>query len=1112
MNSTTIPSFRHGPAWCTPRTAPIPRFPLDPLARLHRYRWRLSALNAAAVVWASAGLAVLRAGDFTTDFEAGYLRGWTKTGTAFDHQPTLGDNATARGRGPANQQGDWWIGSYEHYQGYPGESPGTVQWDGPIGTLTSPPFLITGEEISFLIGGGNHPPGDRGGACTVTLEVDGVMQAYATGSNSEIMTRQAWNVSSLKGMTAVLKLTDAHTGDWGHLNCDDFQMIDPAGNRLPFAADRPVPRAPRLAVLTAPSGPDWSTTSTAFVTIGERNNPPLREPPTRMATSIAADDHAMLRITFSGEVEAIGGGRVIVRALVDGQPAVPSDVVFATGAFSGSRSFTFIKENLAAGGHGVEIQWKVDGGTTGFIGDATLAVLAVAPDDPNARMLVKAAPSGPTLSHTGNTWEALPELGGTLITPAAGNLSITISAEAYSDNHARLFLRALVDGQLAEPGDVWLATDWLGVSSFTFTRRNLPAGAHWLVLEWMTDANQTVHLADRTLAAVASPELTLHGGLLVNSPPPGPDVVTTNTAWEDVPGLTSYVATAANSHLEIAVAAETKTYGPHWIALRALIDGQPAEPSDVLFNAVNETGFSTRAFTFTKRQLGAGPHQVRLQWRTDASGVPALGDRTMTVSHWRADATDLSSTRFWMNPTIGTRKVLAILWDPARPEHPAPDRAAIETLLFGPKPSVAGYFRENSGGRCQLQSAGVRGWYPALNPASYYWGPEDPNDTNPRDGWIHPHVQKWAEAIRAADMDVDFSAYDTNRDGALTPEELAILIIIPQTNPFGTMNWAVGSEVPATDLVVDGVKISPISEAYVGNPPSLGLVAHELAHLLLNAGDMYFYFFQPYAAGPYSLMDSSPRNPGHLDPLHKLLAGWLDPSIVTTTGWHALRDIESSQDALLVYDPEHGADEYFLVENRWRGTSYDANLPSAGLAVWQIIEDPAVYGALPVPAGVDPGLWNDPAWTGWARRGIRMIRPIYGPPFNTALWDAATPQTGYDLLPDDPNPAHVELRWADGSPASFSLRFMPVAGPTAAVAVVFNNQPLPAPQLAIRRAGDFLQLAWPAGLHGFTLESSTGLAAPGWSPWQVSPVLIGDEKTVTFEPLEPSRFYRLRKP
>ena len=115
-------------------------------------------------------------------------------------------------------------------------------------------------------------------------------------------------------------------------------------------------------------------------------------------------------------------------------------------------------------------------------------------------------------------------------------------------------------------------------------------------------------------------------------------------------------------------------------------------------------------------------------------------------------------------------------------------------------------------------------------------------------------------------------------------------------------------------------------------------------------------------------------------------------------------------------------------------------------------------------------------------------------------------------LPDDPNPAHVELRWADGSPASFSLRFMPVAGPTAAVAVVFNNQPLPAPQLAIRRAGDFLQLAWPAGLHGFTLESSTGLAAPGWSPWQVSPVLIGDEKTVTFEPLDPSRFYRLRKP
>lgn len=46
------------------------------------------------------------------DFEDG-IGGWEKTGTAFDNQPTFGDNPTARDREPAKQQGDWWIGGTE---------------------------------------------------------------------------------------------------------------------------------------------------------------------------------------------------------------------------------------------------------------------------------------------------------------------------------------------------------------------------------------------------------------------------------------------------------------------------------------------------------------------------------------------------------------------------------------------------------------------------------------------------------------------------------------------------------------------------------------------------------------------------------------------------------------------------------------------------------------------------------------------------------------------------------------------------------------------------------------------------------------------------------------
>ena len=52
--------------------------------------------------------------ELTLNFEGGSKTGWTQTGTAFDNQPTYGDNPSARSRGqPAKMEGSWWIGGYE---------------------------------------------------------------------------------------------------------------------------------------------------------------------------------------------------------------------------------------------------------------------------------------------------------------------------------------------------------------------------------------------------------------------------------------------------------------------------------------------------------------------------------------------------------------------------------------------------------------------------------------------------------------------------------------------------------------------------------------------------------------------------------------------------------------------------------------------------------------------------------------------------------------------------------------------------------------------------------------------------------------------------------------
>jgi M6 family metalloprotease-like protein len=401
--------------------------------------------------------------------------------------------------------------------------------------------------------------------------------------------------------------------------------------------------------------------------------------------------------------------------------------------------------------------------------------------------------------------------------------------------------------------------------------------------------------------------------------------------------------------------------------------------------------------------------------------------------------------------TRGRRQVVAILWDPQRPTDPAPSVAAVDSVIFGPTSSARDHFVQNSGGNFTIEREGVLGWFPASKPADYWWGSPDTNDTD-GDGWVNPHVQKWAEAVRLANPQFNFKAYDTNAfDGNLRPDELGVLIVIPQNGPFGTNRGVVGREYPNPQpLVVDGVTIGTIAETYIGAPPNLGVVAHELGHLFMKLPDMYFDlpneprwagipFDNPFAAGAFSLMDAT-YNGAHFDPFLKLKLGWLRPQIICRSGRYTLRAIEDHREAWILMEPQRSTREYFIVENRWPGSSYDAPLPDRGLGVWHVIEDPQIYGTYipPRPPNAPPASrqdlweqkWATVSLADWGRRGIRMIRPVWDTHRpSQSLWDGSDPATGYDLLPDAAPPL-ASLRWADGTPSGFAMRNISAAGPT----------------------------------------------------------------------------------
>uniref|UniRef100_A0A7S4JS32 Calx-beta domain-containing protein n=1 Tax=Odontella aurita TaxID=265563 RepID=A0A7S4JS32_9STRA len=177
----------------------------------------------------------------TFNFETGTLIGWTRTGDAFDYQPTFGDNSRQRGvydgfggarsetsgqPQSSNMEGRYYVGTFElrpgnkdKYQTANDKPIGSFQGDEPMGTLTSDPFIVLGDEVTFLIGGGcNH--------LTVYSEliVDGFVVTRATGKCTERMNRVKWDVSNYVGRAAQFRVVDQDSGQWGHISVDEIQF------------------------------------------------------------------------------------------------------------------------------------------------------------------------------------------------------------------------------------------------------------------------------------------------------------------------------------------------------------------------------------------------------------------------------------------------------------------------------------------------------------------------------------------------------------------------------------------------------------------------------------------------------------------------------------------------------------------------------------------------------------------------------------------------------------------------------------------------------------------------------------------------------------------------
>jgi uncharacterized protein (DUF608 family) len=158
------------------------------------------------------------------DFEKPTYQGWEVEGTAFGDGPVARQDVPAH-VGQTAMQGERAVNSHASAPGDvsvpPDPARDSAKRDTAKGKLTSKPFTIERNFITFLIGGGGSPQ------TAVRLLVDGQAVRTAAGPSSSVMRESKWDVTSLAGKTAQLEVIDqSDSAVWGHIGVDNIAFRD----------------------------------------------------------------------------------------------------------------------------------------------------------------------------------------------------------------------------------------------------------------------------------------------------------------------------------------------------------------------------------------------------------------------------------------------------------------------------------------------------------------------------------------------------------------------------------------------------------------------------------------------------------------------------------------------------------------------------------------------------------------------------------------------------------------------------------------------------------------------------------------------------------------------
>jgi len=288
-------------------------------------------------------------------------------------------------------------------------------------------------------------------------------------------------------------------------------------------------------------------------------------------------------------------------------------------------------------------------------------------------------------------------------------------------------------------------------------------------------------------------------------------------------------------------------------------------------------------------------------------------------------------------PLTGTVRVVVILAE-FSDKPMGQNNQHFEDLFFSqgslPNGSVREYFSEVTNNLIDIQGEVVGPYQLPLTITDYANGDSGT-------GTALPNARTMAfDAAEAANPDIDFSIYDNDGDGFVD----AFIVIHAGSGAEQTGNvndiWSHKWVLSGGEYDADGTKIY----AYLTVPDDarIGVVCHELGHLLFGFPDLYDTDGSSEGVGNWCLMGGGSWNGGGDIPAHpsawcKVDQGWISVINQTTNASTTIDDVKDSFSAHRLWKDGSAGSEYFLVENRQKDR-FDAELPGEGLLVWHIDE------------------------------------------------------------------------------------------------------------------------------------------------------------------------------